>query len=294
MRGPVPPLTPLLAPKGAKPAQTTVIRHGAKWHIPKHNMTAQDLQAVPHHSGCMPRTCLACDPNAPTTAWPVLHLIARQHTHPTTDLPPQAYTWVAPRFQGDRNPTVAWNPDHKPKWLFTTTPTWPCSDAAGIANRYSMHEPGGTSKHKYPYYPLHHSRITPEHLTQILTCHNLNPDTAYILHYIYSQLTQGQPEQGLIAMSAHANRIISKGMRVYATPILQPETPSAPLTTGLYIYVYLPMNPCRLPQPSPVDLVFFTDASGESALTPITGGATLQLTQTEGHYHMDQHTGHTT
>ena len=54
------------------------------------------------------------------------------------------------------------------------------------------------------------------------------------------------------------------------------------------------MNPCRLPQPSPADRLFFTDASGESALTPITGGATLQLTHTGGHYHMDHHTGHST
>ena len=54
------------------------------------------------------------------------------------------------------------------------------------------------------------------------------------------------------------------------------------------------MNPCRLQQPSLADLVFFRDASGESAPTPITGGATLQLTHTEGHYHMDHHTGHST
>ena len=65
------------------------------------------------------------------------------------------------------------------------------------------------------------------------------------------------------------------------------------LTTGLAIYAYLPMNPCRLPQPSLAGLLFFTDASGESALTPITGGATLQLTHTGKHYHMDNHTGHT-
>ena len=54
------------------------------------------------------------------------------------------------------------------------------------------------------------------------------------------------------------------------------------------------MNPCPLPQPSPVGLVFFTDASGESALTPISGRATLQLNHTGGHYHMDHHTGRTT
>ena len=53
------------------------------------------------------------------------------------------------------------------------------------------------------------------------------------------------------------------------------------------------MNPCRPPQPSPADRLLFTGASGESVLTPITGGAALQLTDTGGHYHMDHHTGHT-
>ena len=53
------------------------------------------------------------------------------------------------------------------------------------------------------------------------------------------------------------------------------------------------MNSCRLPRPSSADLIFLTDASGESALTPITVGASLQLTHTGGHYHMDHHTGHT-
>ena len=157
-----------------------------------------------------------------------------------------------------------------------------------------MYEPGRTGKHEHPYYPLHHSCHTPEHRTQTLTCHDLSPDTAYILHYIYSYLTQGQPEQGLIPMFPQAKHIISKGIGVYATPVLQPTTPVAHLTTGIATFAYLPMNPCRLPQPSPADRLFFTDASGEFALTPITGGATLQLTHTGGHYHMDHHTGHTT
>ena len=85
-----------------------------------------------------------------------------------------------------------------------------------------MHEPGRRGKHEHPYYLLHHSCHTPEHLTQTLRCHSLNLDTAYILHYIYSYLTQGQPEQGLIAMSPRAKRIIPKEIGVYATPILQP------------------------------------------------------------------------
>ena len=209
--GPVPPLTLLLAPNEAKPTQTTVIHHGAKWRILKHHMTARDLPKVPKDSQSMPRTCWACDPMAPTTPWPVIHLIARHHTHPTTHLPPQAYAWIAPWFhRTDTNPTVAWNPDHAPKWLFTTTPTCPRPNPAGVAIRYSMYEPGRTGKHEHPYYPLHHSCHTPEHRTQTLTCHDLNPDTAYILHYIYSYLTQGQPEQGLIALSPQAKHIISK------------------------------------------------------------------------------------
>ena len=48
------------------------------------------------------------------------------------------------------------NPDHKNQWLFTTTPTTPRSDPAGVAIRYSMQEPGRTGKQEHPYYPLYH------------------------------------------------------------------------------------------------------------------------------------------
>ena len=95
-------------------------------------------------------------------------------------------------------------------------------------------------------------------------------------------------------MSPQAKHIISKGIGVYADPVQQPTTPVAHLTTCLAICAYLPMNPCRLPQPSPADQLFFTDASGKSSLTSITGGATLQLTHTGKHYHMTHHTGRTT
>ena len=106
--GPVPPLTLLLAPNEAKPTQTTVIHHRAKWRIRKHHMTTRDLPKVPHDSQSMPHTCWACDPEAPTKLWPILYLIAPHHTHPITHLPPQAYAWVAPWFhRTDTNPTVA-------------------------------------------------------------------------------------------------------------------------------------------------------------------------------------------
>ena len=179
------------------------------------------------------------------------------------------------------NPMVAWNPDHKPQWLFTTTPTWPRPNPAGIGIRYSMHEPGRTGRHEHPYYPLHHSCHTPEHLTQILTRRDLNPNTSYILHCIYSYLTQGQPEQGLIAMSPRAKHITYKGIGVYATPILQPKNPGGPPHHGP-CHIRLPAHE---PMPSPT-----TITGGPTLLrrrlrrvpfTPITGGATLQLTHTE-------------
>ena len=98
------------------------------------------------------------------------------------------------------------------------------------------------------------------------------PELGQSLHYIYSYLTQGQQEVGLIAVSPCVQRIISKGIVVYATPIIQPIAPVAHLTTGLVIYGYLlgylPMNPCRLPQQSSAILILFTDASGGSPLTP--------------------------
>ena len=197
----------------------------------------------------MPSTSWACDLNASTTPWPVLHLIARQQTHPTNHLPPQDYAWVAWWFhRTDTNPGVAWDPEHEPQWLFTAIPTWPRPDPTRIAICYGMYEPGRPGKHEHPSHPLHHSCHTPEHPTQTLTCRLLSPDMAYMLHYIYSYLTQGQQEEGLIAVSPRANRIVSKGLGVYANPILQPMTLVPHLTTGLAIYAYLFMNPFRLPQ----------------------------------------------
>ena len=111
----------------------------------------------------------------------------------------------------------------------------------------------------------------PEHLTQTLTCRHLKPDMAHILHYIYSYLTQGQQEAGLITVYPRAKRIICKGGGLYATPIVQPMSPVAPYTTGLDIYAYLPMNPSCLPQPSPADLVFFIPQSTSSTRAALQG-----------------------
>ena len=120
--------------------------------------------------------------------------------------------WVVPWFhRTDTNPTVAWDPEHKTQWLFTATPTWHRPITTRIAICYSMYEPRRTSKHEHPYYQHHHHCHKPEQLTQTLTCRNLNPDMAYVLHHIYSYLTQGQQEEGLIAVSPLRNASSAKG-----------------------------------------------------------------------------------
>ena len=186
--GLVPPLTLLLAPNDAKPTQRTVIHHDAQWRIPKHHMTPQDLLKVPHDSRSMPGTCWACDPDSPTTPWPVLHLIARHHTHPTglrmhgPKVPLDRYEPHGGVEPGPQTPVAINHNTH-------LAPPRPCRNRHGLQHVRTRHN----GKHKHPYYPLHHSCHTPEHRTQTLTCRNLNPGTAYILHHIYSYVTQGQP-----------------------------------------------------------------------------------------------------
>ena len=207
------------------------------------------------------------------------------HTHDTTHLPPQAYTLVAPWFHcTGTNPTVAWDPGHDPQCLSSMTPTWPRPDPTVIAICCGMYESGRTGEDTHAYYLLHHSCHTAELLLQTLTCQRFSPDTAYILRYIYSYLKQIQQGEVFRAVSPRVKHIISEGVGIYVGLILQLMTPVAHLTTGLAIYAYLPKNPCLLPQPSPADLIFFFHHSGKFALFPITAGATLQLTYTEGQY----------
>ena len=149
-----------------------------------------------------------------------------------------------------------------------------------------MPVPGRTGKPEHPYYPLHQPCHTPSRdkapTRTRPTCSTTTTPTSH-------KESKNKNSKALILRAKH---IISKGIGEYANPILQGTTLVAPLTTGLAIYAYLPMNQCPLPQPSAADQVFFNNASGESALTSTIGRATLQLTYTEGHYHMDHHTTH--
>ena len=102
------------------------MHHRAEWCMKRHHMTLQHLLLVLQGCQQMPGTCLARDPNAPTTPWPVFHLIARHQTDSSTTVPPQAYRWVVPWFYSTHtSPPVACDTESEPHWLLTTTPTWP-------------------------------------------------------------------------------------------------------------------------------------------------------------------------
>ena len=274
--GPVPPLTLLLAPNAAKPTQTTIIHHGAKWRIPKHHMTARDLPQVPHDSESMVRKCWACDPEAPTTPWPVLHLIARHHTHPTTHLPSQAYAWVAPWFKRyDTNPTVAWNPDHAPNWLFTTTPTWPRPDPAEgrhLLQHVQTRQNGQARAPLLSAPPLLPHTGAPNANPQMprpKPRHSLHPPLHLLLPH---KRTAGAGTHSHVPPSETHHLQRNRGVR---HPHPAANNLSSPPHHGPR-HIRLPAHE---PMPPP---------------TTITRGATLQLTHTGGHYHMDHHMGHTT
>ena len=66
---------------------------------------------------------------------------------------------------------------------------------------------------------------------------------------------------------------------MYATRRLQPAAtkPWATTERGVHIHAYQPTMPCRLPYPDEHNTVILADASGTTSLTPVAGGAALEL-----------------
>ena len=50
----------------------------------------------------------------------------------------------------------------------------------------------------------------------------LTHKTGYLFHLMYAYITQGRPGMGLLRLIPQAQAIITKGIGVYATPLLQP------------------------------------------------------------------------
>ena len=57
---------------------------------------------------------------------------------------------------------------------------------------------------------------------QTITCQKFHPNTGYLFHLMYPYVTKGRPDRGLRRLTPRAQSIISQGIGVYATPLLQP------------------------------------------------------------------------
>ena len=56
---------------------------------------------------------------------------------------------------------------------------------------------------------------------QTITCQKFHPNTGYLFHLMYVYVTQERPNRGLLRLTPRAQAIITQGIGVYATPLLQ-------------------------------------------------------------------------
>ena len=125
---------------------------------------------------------------------------------------------------------------------------------------------------------------------QTITCQNFNPNTGYLFHLMYTYITQGRPNRGLLRLTPRAQAIIRQGIRVYGTPLLQPTQITARTAQGNPVYIYHPTAIARLPIPSDTDIIYFTYASGTQQRTPTVGRASMRITPRPDGLQVEHHT----
>ena len=72
--------------------------------------------------------------------------------------------------------------------------------------------------------------------------------------------------------------IITQGIGVYATLVLQPTQTTIRTAQRNPVYIYHPTAIGRLSVPSNTGIIFFTDASGPQQRTPTVGCASVRVT----------------
>ena len=104
------------------------------------------------------------------------------------------------------------------------------------------------------------------------------PTTAYLFHLMDACITQGCFDRGLLRLTPRAQAIITEGIGVYATPLLQPTQTSTRTAQGNPVYIYHPTAIARPPVPSDTDIIYFTHASGTQQRTSTVGCASVRIT----------------
>ena len=127
---------------------------------------------------------------------------------------------------------------------------------------------------------------------KVSSTRKIKPQTSN-LHLMYAYITQGRPDRGLLRLTPCAQAIITQGIGVYATPLLQPTQITTRTAQGNAIYVYRPTAIARRPVRSDTHIIYFTDASGTQQRTPTVGGASVRITRHTDGLHVEHHTGAT-
>ena len=128
---------------------------------------------------------------------------------------------------------------------------------------------------------------------QTITCQKFHPETGYLFNVMYAYITQGRPDRGLLRLTPRAQAIITKGIGVYAAPLLQPTQITTRTAQGNPVYVHHPTAIARLPIPSDTDIIYFTDASGSQQRTPTVVCASVRIIWRADSLHVEHHTGAT-
>ena len=110
---------------------------------------------------------------------------------------------------------------------------------------------------------------------------------------MYAYITQGRPDRGVLRLTPRVQAIITHGIGVYATPLLQPTQITTRTARGNPVYVYHPTAIARLLVPSDTDIIYFTDASGTQQRTPTVGCAPVRITWRAEGLHVEHHIGAT-
>ena len=128
---------------------------------------------------------------------------------------------------------------------------------------------------------------------QTIRCQKFHSNTGYLFYLMYAYVTQGRPDRGLLRLTPRAQAIITQGIGVHATRLLQPTQITTKTAQGNPVYVYHPTAIARLPVPSDTDIIYFTDASHTQQRTPTVGCASVRITWRADGLHVEHHTGAT-
>ena len=94
---------------------------------------------------------------------------------------------------------------------------------------------------------------------------------------MYTYITQGHPDRRLLRLTPPAQAIITLGIGVYATPLLQPTQITTRTAQGNPVYVHHPTAIARLTIPSNTDIIYSTDASGTQQRSLKVGSASVHI-----------------